>query len=106
MTVDIVHQKASCVFMSVVIKHYEGIIMHYECGLIESVTNIIIALKALCIILHVLCLVTSSENYTFLLFSPIMLPHFKAKLVIMALNIGILAVLVYEDTICRHPVQV
>ena len=31
MTVDIVPQKASCVFMSVVIKHYEGIIMHYEC---------------------------------------------------------------------------
>ena len=31
MTVDIVSQKASCVFMSVVMKHYEGIIMHYEC---------------------------------------------------------------------------
>ena len=30
MTVDIVPQKVSSVFMSVVTKHYEGIIMHYE----------------------------------------------------------------------------
>ena len=31
MTVDIVPQKASCVFMSVVIKQYVGIIMHCKC---------------------------------------------------------------------------
>ena len=38
MTIDIVHQEALCVFMRVVMKHYECVIMHYKCGLIESVT--------------------------------------------------------------------
>ncbi len=31
MTVDIMHQKALCVFISVVIKHYKRIIIHSEC---------------------------------------------------------------------------
>ncbi len=30
MAVDTAHQRALCVFMSVVIKHYECIIIHYE----------------------------------------------------------------------------
>lgn len=31
MTDDILHQKALCLFVSVIIKHYECITVHYDC---------------------------------------------------------------------------